>query len=209
MTNRKKLVTAAALLLAAAGAGCGDVSQGRAPVQVVIAALEGASGAEPDEFGGTLASDVVTLVEQTIDGEEVRVPTIFADNGRVTMRLVLRDPGVPGITAAPSSLNQVTFTRYRVRYRRTDGRNTEGVDVPYAFDSAATFTVPNDGSVEAAFLLVRVTAKEEAPLRGLVNSPDFIATIAEVTFFGEDLAGNAVTVSGSIGITFGNWGDPQ
>lgn len=209
MTNRMKLVTAATLLLAAAGAGCGDVSQGRAPVQVVISALEGASGAQPDEFGGTLASDVLTLVERTVDGEQVRVPTIFADNGRVTMRLVLRDPGTPGNAAAPSALNQVTFTRYRVRYRRTDGRNTEGVDVPYTFDSAATFTVPNDGSVEAAFLLVRTSAKEEAPLRNLVNSPDFIATIAEVTFFGEDLAGNAVTVSGSIGITFGNWGDPE
>jgi hypothetical protein len=178
-------------------------------VQVVISALEGASGAEPDEFGGTLASDVLTLVERTIDGQQVRVPTIFADNGRVTMRLVLRDPGTPGNAAAPSSLNQVTFSRYRVRYRRTDGRNTEGVDVPYAFDSAVTFTVPNDGSAEAAFLLVRTSAKEEAPLRNLVNSPDFIATIAEVTFFGEDLAGNAVTVSGSIGITFGNWGDPE
>ena len=26
------------------------------------------------------------------------------------------------------------MTRYRVEFRRTDGRNTPGVDVPYGFD---------------------------------------------------------------------------
>ena len=41
----------------------------------------------------------------------------------------------------PTSNNAITVNRYRVTYRRSDGRNTPGVDVPYAFDGAVTFTV--------------------------------------------------------------------
>ena len=40
----------------------------------------------------------------------------------------------------------MTIDRYRVSYRRADGRNMQGVDVPYTFDSAVTFTVPTQGA---------------------------------------------------------------
>ena len=111
--------------------------------------------------------------------------------------------------AAPSGMNEVTFTRYRVTYRRADGRNTPGVDVPYPFDSAATFTIPADGTITAGFVLVRHTAKEEPPLRALVRNSVIISTIAEVTFFGRDQAGNEVIATGNIGVFFGNFGDPD
>ena len=199
-----------ALLLALAGVGCGNLAtQGRSPVQLVITSLQAASGATPDEFGGTLQSDVITIVTQTIGGEELRVPTIFNDAAEVSMSLILKDPGQPGAPSAPTALNQVTITRYRVIYRRTDGRNTAGIDVPHPFDSAVTFTVPAEGSVTAGFQLVRHTAKQESPLRQLSTNPDVISTIAEVTFFGTDLAGNAVSATGNIGIDFGNFGDPE
>jgi hypothetical protein len=208
--NNINLAKAAALLCAAMAAGCGEyVEAGRSPARVIISTLEGASGAEPDAFGNTLRSDVQTIVEVTINGNQVRVPTIFNDVGRATLRLVLRDPGVPGLAATPSTLNQVTFTRYRVVFRRNDGHNVEGVDIPYGFDSAATFTVPNDGTITVGFDLVRHSAKEEAPLRQLVASPNFVATIAEITFYGKDLAGNDVSVSGTMGITFGDFADPD
>lgn len=198
-----------ALLVAVLTAGCGEVARNsRAPGQVVILLLEGASGAEDDLYGATLLSDVLTIVERTIDDETVGVPTIFNDLGRVTMRLILRDPGVPGVGAAPSPLNSVTFTRYHVNYRRADGRNTPGIDVPFPFDSAATFTVSEDDTT-ITFQLVRVTAKQEAPLRGLANNSSILQTIAEVTFYGRDQAGNEVAVTGSIGISFGNFADPE
>lgn len=198
-----------ALVAATLSAGCGDlVTQGRSPVQVVVTLLEAASGATPEEFGGTLNSDVITMVERDVNGQQVEVPTVFNDIARVTMRLVLRDPGVPGIAAAPSPLNEVTFTRYRVTYRRADGRNTPGVDVPFAFDSAATFTVPADGSATTIFELVRHTAKEEAPLVALQSNSVIISTIAEITFYGRDQVGNDVIATASIGIFFGNFGDP-
>jgi hypothetical protein len=198
------------VLLGVLASGCGDVvRQGRAPVQIVINSLEAASGAQPDELGTTLLSDVQTLVDQEIGGETVRVPTIFNDVGQVIMSLVLKDPGQPGLPASPSALNQVTITRYRVVYRRTDGRNTPGVDVPFPFDSAVTFTIPADGTAEAGFEIVRHTAKQEAPLASLRANPDVISTLTEVTFFGRDQVGNDITATGTLGINFGNFADPE
>jgi hypothetical protein len=197
-------------LTAVASASCGDfVRQSRSPSQVVINSLQGASGARPQELGGTLFSDVITNVSRTVNGQQVTVPTVFADNGQVVMSLILRDPGQPGLAAAPSAINQVTISRYRVTYRRSDNRNTAGVDVPYPFDGAVTFTVPSDGAVTASFELVRHIAKDEAPLRALAANGDIISTIAEITFYGRDQAGNDVSVTGSMLIDFGNFGDPS
>ena len=185
-------------------AGCGNVSQGPSDTLVRINLLEAASGAVPDKFGGTLGSDVITIVKK----DSVDIPTRFNDLGRVTMAMTLKDPGAPGVPNTPSALNIVTFTHYRVAYRRTDGRNVQGVDVPYAFDSGLTFSVNTDGTVQVGFEIVRLSAKQEAPLQALIVSGLFISTIADVTFYGKDQAGNNVLVTGSIGINFGNFGDP-
>jgi hypothetical protein len=135
-------------------------------------------------------------------------PTIFTDPGRVELRLQLRDIGSPASPASPSALNAVTITRYHVRYVRSDGRDTQGVDVPYEFEGAATFTVPSDGSASGGFNLVRTQAKREAPLAPLVNGDTIITVIAYVTFYGHDQVGNEVSVTGTIDVTFANWGDP-
>jgi len=191
-------------------AGCGDLAtSGRAPAQLTIMSLTAASGATPDEFGATLQSDVITNVKKTVNGQQVDVPTIFNDNGSANFALIMKDPGPnPASPDSASPLNSVTITRYRVVYRRTDGHNTPGVDVPFPFDSAVTFTVGSDGG-STGFQLVRTSAKQEAPLRALVFNPDLISTIADVTFYGRDQAGNDVSATGSIGIDFGNFGDPQ
>ena len=199
MTARllKQIAGVGVIASMALSVGCGDVSQGQAPAQVVIDALEAAPGAEPTEFSGSLQSDVIT------DG------TVFNDVGEVTMRLRSRDPGVPGIGSNPSFLNSVTIERYRVEYIRADGQNVEGVTVPHAFDSGLTFTIGNDSSVSAGFQIVRHAAKLEPPLRALADNSDVVSTIARVTFYGRDLAGNAVTAVGQIGIDFGNFADPD
>ena len=199
----KRVAGVVAIASAALGvAGCGEyVRSSRSPSQLVIVTLEGASGANPGTFGNTVTSDVVT----TVNGQT----TIFNDLGRVTLGMILRDQGAPGVAAAPSPINQVTITRYRVVYRRSDGRNTEGVDVPRAFDSAVTVTVSGDGTASAGFDIVRNVAKLEAPLSTLRTGETFISTIAEVTFYGHDQAGNELSVTGTIGITFGNFADPS
>ena len=209
----------AALLLAAAAlvtSACGEVARtGRSPAYLQIERLEGASGATPEEFGTTGSSDVLTLVEQDINGQKVRVPTIYGDIGRVTFRIGLKDPGPTGAPTTPSSLNAVTITRYRIVYRRADGRNTQGVDVPYAFDGAFTITVPPSGTAGAGFDLVRIAAKREPPLANLRDTSSapggaqFIATIAEITFYGKDQTGNDVSATGSMSVSFADFGDPQ
>ena len=179
--------------LVAVSSACGEFTrEGRAPVVLVVDSL-----IVGDDEQGTLLSDVITK------------NSTFNDMAEVEMRLILKDPGPPGVTVGPSLLNAVTITRYRVEYRRSDGRNTQGVDVPYSFDSALTFNVPSDGSATGVFQIVRHAAKEEAPLKALANNLDIISTIAYVTFYGHDQAGNDVSATATIGVDFGNFADPQ
>jgi hypothetical protein len=170
---------------------------GRAPVILVVDDMAASAGEDTD-FTGILLSDV-----QTGGG-------VFNDNGRASFRLTLKNPGTIESPLAPSALNDVTLTRYRVRYIRSDGRNTEGVDVPYSFDGGLTATITNTGG-EAVFLLVRHTAKREPPLRNMWDGGGLrlVTASAEVTFYGHDQAGNEVTAVGYITITFGDFADPQ
>ena len=188
---------------------CGDVArQGRAPTQLVIDTMAGASGAEPAAFSAFLLSDVQTLVQQTVNGESVRVPTIFNDIGRASIRLVMKDQA--GVTT-PSTLNSVTLSRYRIEFRRADGRNTPGVDVPFPVDGGVTATLTGTGSATVSFEMVRHQAKLEQPLRALANFGGrlFISTVAEVTFYGTDLTGNDVQATGTISVSFSDYADPQ
>ena len=203
-----KLVTLAAVVVLSAS--CGDVVRdGRSPVLLVVKQFQAASGAD-EKFGGTLLSDVITMVTKPAPcSASAPCASVFNDSGEVILSLQLKDPGSLGVAASPSLTNTVTINRYRVEYLRTDGRNTPGVDVPYGFDSAVTSTVPSDGDVKIGFNLVRHAAKEEAPLRALADSGQFISVIATVTFYGQDQAGNEVSVASRIGIDFGNFADPQ
>jgi hypothetical protein len=200
----RRLLTAVAL--AALTSACGDVIRdGRSPVVLVVDSLRGASGggAGSGTFTGTLRSDVlVNLTSPAPCTPAAPCPTIFNDSGQVVLHLEPKD-----IAIAPTSNNQVTITRYHVAFRRADGRNTPGVDVPFGFDGAVTGTVPPSGLLTLAFELVRHVAKEESPLAQLAVSPNVINTIADVTFYGTDLVGNAVSATGSMSIEFGNFGD--
>ena len=147
----------------------------------------------------------MTVLAAVICG--VTTPTRFNDVARVTFALILKDPGAPGITNVPSAQNEVQITHYRVVYRRTDGRNVQGVDVPYAFDSGMTILVPATGSGQQTFDIVRVSAKLEAPLLALASNGQTLDLIADVTFYGRDMHGHNVAITGSIGVTFANFGD--
>ena len=129
--------------------------EGTASSFLIVNALEAAPGAEPDKFGGTLLSDVVTVVN---DGADESSTT----SARSTFSLAMKDRGRQSPTA-PTTANFITVDRYHVTFIRSDGRNNPGVDVPYAFDGAFTTTVGSDGA-NGAFTLVRHIAKLEAPL---------------------------------------------
>ncbi len=197
----------ALLLCALICASCGTaVRQGRGSSYLIIDRLQGASGAKPGSFGDVLQSDVLTNV--TSSGGAVQ-PTVFEDVGEVTLRMAMKDQTV--LSTGPTNNNEITITNYHVTYVRSDGRNGQGVDVPYAFDGAATATVSMDGAIAISFVVVRAQAKKEAPLAALVGGGGavIISTLAQVTFYGHDQAGNAVSVTGSMSVNFADWGDPQ
>jgi len=185
--------------LVASAAGCTSrQTVGESPVFLIINQLTASSGAEPDKFSGTLASDVLT------NGG------IFADNGEINVRIALKDPGSTTSPTTPSTTNLVTINRYRVRFLRSDGRNQQGVDVPYEFDGAVTITA-TPGGASAVFTLVRVQSKLEAPLKALAGLGGAVAisTIAEVTVYGFDQAGREVSASAMISVNFADWADPE
>ena len=179
---------------------CGDVvRQGTGSAFLVLENLKAASGASTSKtFTNILESDV-----QTKGG-------VFEDEGQVTIRLAPKN-----ISAPLSTNNAVTINRYRVVYKRADGRNQQGVDVPYAFDGAVTFTVGEGDTVTANFCIVRVQAKLEPPLLTLVIPPVAfggglsISTLADVTFYGHDQTGHESSVTGTISVNFADWADPD
>jgi len=194
---------AAVIAVVVTSTSCGDVvRQGRAPVFLVINALSAARGSIPGTFGGTLSSDVITDVIQPPCSVADPCHTTFNDLGRAVLSLAMKN-----VSVEPTTNNQVTIRRYRVDYTRTDGRNIQGLDVPYGFDGASTVTIAPGASATIGFDIVRNAAKQEAPLVQLINGSNIIDAIATVTFYGTDQVGNAVSVSGTIRVTFGNFAD--
>ena len=189
--RRTIVFTAAGLALASAG--CSDtVREGRSPSYLIIDKIEATQGTDTT-LTGQLSSDVLTK------------GTVFEDRGFATMSL-----GLKNVSSTPTQTNAITVTRYHVDYRRADGRNTPGVDVPYGFDGATTGTI-SESDATLTFVLVRVQAKLESPLANLagLGGAQAIATLADVTFYGRDQAGNDVKVTGSINVTFADFSDPQ
>jgi hypothetical protein len=202
MRSASRVIVLAAL--AAGAASCGDVVRdSRAPVVLVLNTLQGAPGNKPGSFGVPLSSDVVTNVTTPLPCTTTSpCPTVFDDLGQAAFAVVMKDT-----TIAPTSNNQVTLTSYHVQFIRSDGRNVEGVDVPYAFSGGMTLTIAAGGTGTASFELVKLSAKQETPLVQLITNPIEISTVAQVTFYGTDLVGNAVSVMGTISVNFANFGD--
>jgi hypothetical protein len=205
--KRAGRVAATLLSVTALAAGCAKVPPGTSSSFLILDSILGASvqagtGGTPT-FSNSLASDVCV---HTASG-----CSIFEDLGQATIELALKDPGTSLSPNTPTQVNFVTITRYHVDYVRSDGRNQQGVDVPFSFDGAATGTIGSQAST-ISFVLVRVQAKTEAPLAALAfptPSTVSISTIARVTFFGTDQTGHDVSVTGQISVNFADWADPS
>jgi hypothetical protein len=194
---RTRTTVATAALVAALGlGGCSPNLPGEAASYLIIESLQAASGSTPTQFADQLASDVLTEVSGN--------PTVISDNGMITVRLAMKNPGSSETPTEPSTTNFITVNRYSVRYTRVNGGGTPGVDVPATIEGAITGTV-RDTSTGFGFTIVKAHAKIEAPLSGLAETGESIPTVAEVTLFGTDQAGKATSVKGSISITFADW----
>jgi len=195
---RRRAVVGAALVAAAIVLpGCTSRQmEGSASSYLIVDAMNASRG-DVDDYSGVLESDVIG-------------PTgVVADVAKIDLRLGMKDPGTTTNPATPTSTNFITVTRYHVKYVRSDGRNTPGVDVPHEFDGGATVTVRDSASISTLVItLVRAQAKLEAPLLALRNQGGqvILTTIAEVTLYGTDQAGRDVAVQAKINVTFADYG---
>jgi hypothetical protein len=179
-----RVLAAVACLAVSASCGSEMLRTGRAPVYLVILNITGTGGS-------IVRSDVLDAQGVALD-----------DIGTASISSEAKNQDV-----ATSPINAVTLTRYRVTYRRADGRNTPGVDVPYGFDGGLSVTIPAGGSAPVPFQIVRQQSKLEPPLRNLIGGGGqiVISTIAEVTFYGRDQNGNEVVVTGNMDVQFGDF----
>jgi hypothetical protein len=204
MSTVARLAVGAACVISSSSCGGELLRTGRSPVFMVVNGLSGSGGGAAGTPSAFLLSDVQTLVDQTVGGVTTKVPTITNDTASASITIQAKNPVV-----LTTPMNAVTITRYHVTFRRTDGRNTPGVDVPYGFDGAVAVTIPAGGTGSVGIDLIRHQAKLEPPLRNLIGlgGLGFINTIAEITFYGHDQNGNELMATASMDVHFGDFAD--
>jgi len=139
--------------------------------------------------------------------------SIVNDNGVALVSTLTYNPLEDSEAHDITYYMNVIVDQIDVEFMRTDGRNVEGVDVPYRFTQPIDMIVPVDEEVEIPFVLIRHVAKLEMPLLGLreVPSREFILQlVAKVTVHGKDLGGHRVApVSGYLSVWCANFADSE
>jgi hypothetical protein len=189
---------------------------------LIIAALFLASCAasEKDSTSGSF------LVINSLTGNDLEgLPgstTVFSDV--LTAGSIINDNGVAEVTTLTynplpdSPEHDITYymnvvvDQIDVEFLRTDGRNVEGVDVPYRFTQPMNQLVAVDETVEIPFVLIRHVAKLEAPLlalRDITSQSYILQLVAKVTVHGKDLGGHRVApVTSYLTVWCANFADP-
>ncbi len=193
-TARECALAAARLGLVALAVACAScapdyVTGNSAPVNLYIAAVATGSG------GTVLDSDVRNGVDSSFICPDFAVVSVAVRN---------KNPGFP----APNVPSAVIVNSYEVRYFRTDGRAVEGLDVPFRITGNLTMAVDvaNSGTSDIPIEIVRRQAKMEPPLSTIFQTA-VLTTIAEVTLYGDTIAGQRVSASGRIQVDFADFAD--
>jgi len=197
MRAMRLLGTFAALALA--GCSAGYVKNSEADVSLFITALNG---------GEVFRSDV-----RTGNNSE----QVFADNVTVSLSNRSKNPNVTELQVARA----IDIERYTVRYFRGDGRNTEGVDVPYPISGALRTVIDVGNNSDVELQLVRAQAKLDPPLTNLrrgspgpLPNPTLtpslnlvLSVFAEITVYGRTTSGKSVSASGQMQIDFSDYAE--
>ena len=170
-------------------------------------------GCTPDWAKGS--GDVVLLMTAINDGSPLDSDVAISNGGvcpdLVSVRLEnhFKNPAV----TTTGFINDFTVERYEVHYIRSDGRNVEGVDVPYSITGNVAQEVINSSDAELKIEVVRRQAKLEPPLRNLVNAQVgsgalVLTAFADITLHARTTTGVVLNpVSGRLQIDFANFGD--
>ena len=145
-----------------------------------------------------LQSDVVMIDIDTGNA------TVAADDAKV---MFSAESLAPEPWLGTSHYSDVFVTHYVVTYSRSDGKNQEGVDIPYSFDGSFTARVQIGSSTEVSFIVVRAVSKLEPPLINLTagRGEGELKITARIDFYGNDALGNKVKATGYLTIFFANY----
>jgi hypothetical protein len=174
---------------------------------VALAVMLSACG-QPDYVTDSSASVLLLVVEineGAVLDSDVRLGAdsnlVCPDNVDVTLSVRNKNP-----TLAGGSQGDVLLTQYEVLYRRTDGAEVEGVNVPHTIRGVIASSVEVDNTVTVPLEVVRRQAKLEPPLSAMTGF-DIMTVIAEITMSGETVSGESVSATGRLQIDFANYGD--
>jgi hypothetical protein len=151
-----------------------------------------------DNEANFLQSDVVVF------NPETGSTTVAADSALVTFTAQTLDPEP---LLGTSYHNDIFVTSYVVSYSRSDGKNQEGIDVPYSFDGSLSARVEIDTQTDVSFVIVRAVSKLEPPLINLAKGrgEGELKTTARIDFYGYDTLGKTVKATGYLTIFFADY----
>ena len=191
-----RLGTLGALGLLVGLGGCSSqyATSSSASVNLIIASVNGGAKLDSDVLNGTGIGN----------GSTPDSTFICPDTVSVAVAVRNKNPNAP----APSVPSAVLIQSYEVRYVRSDGRATEGVDVPYRITGQLTFSVDVADSGTSSFPLevVRRQAKLEPPISSILQA-NILTVTAEITLYGQTVSGDRVTATGALQIDFGDFFD--
>jgi hypothetical protein len=110
----------------------------------------------------------------------------------------------PNGPTAPAST--VQLDSYEVRYTRSDGRGTEGVDVPYRITGNLAASVGVGDELTIPLEVVRRQAKIDPPLTN-IQQTTILTVQAQVTLFGKTISEKRVSATARMQIDFADFGD--
>jgi hypothetical protein len=163
-------------------------------------------------------SPVVLLMTAINDGTPLQSDVALSNGGvcRDTVPLRLENHFKNPNVASTGFRHDFTVERYEVHYFRSDGRNVEGVDVPFAITGNVSQEVIEDSAATLRLEVVRLQAKLEPPLINLVQvGPGqggggglVVTMFADITLHARTTTGDVLNpVSGRLQIDFANFGD--
>lgn len=188
-------------------------------------ALSGCTGL--DVVGDNQSPFVMVISDISASGADIMLSDVSKtvnDDATVDVALFRKNPNV----AITGPLEGVQLLRYEVVFTRSDGRNVEGVDVPFRFTGPlnGVFVDPPGGSSVATrsviVSVVRHQAKIEPPLRNLlgvfvanqepgtaptISGAGIVTTVAEVTVHAATLSGEGLVASARFQVTFADFVD--
>lgn len=158
---------------------------------------------------------IMSMTGQDLEGNTVNflqsdvltsANSVTADTAIVTLKAQMLNPDPIN---GSSQYNSVIVTHYVVSYFRSDGKNIEGVDIPYSFEGYLSTLIEIDSTEELSFVLVREVAKLEHPLINLHEgrADGVLQLRARVDFYGHDMANKTVSTTGYLSIYFANYED--